>query len=133
MTVNTTNIPVLHSPKVAHLYRQVMLPICQGITTSPTPLPRKRGRVTLRGLYKIPLASENPLQFLGSSNAGTPRLTAITAKSTQGPPYIDHSHTGLAPFGYGSPPLAILISQSRASQTTLVVTLFSRVVAPCSN
>jgi hypothetical protein len=77
---------------------------------SHTPLPRRRGRVTLRGLYKVPLALENPLQFLGSSNAGIPRLTAIAAKSTQGPPYTDHSSTALAPFGQGSPPLAFLIS-----------------------
>jgi hypothetical protein len=99
MTVSTASIPVLHSTEVAHLYPQVMLPICQGIVSSHTPLPRKRGRVTLRGLYKVPLASENPVQFLGSSNAGTPLLTAIVAKSTQGPPYTDHSPTALAPFG----------------------------------
>jgi hypothetical protein len=65
---------------------------------SHTPLPRRRGRVTLRGRYKVPLASENPLQFIGSSIAGTPRLTAIAIKSTQGPPYTDHSPTALAPF-----------------------------------
>jgi hypothetical protein len=99
MTVSTASIPVLHSAEVAHIYPQVMLPICQGIATSHTPLPRKRGRVTLRGLYKVPLASENPLQFLGSSNAGIPCLTTITAKSTQGPPYTDHSPTSLAPLG----------------------------------
>jgi hypothetical protein len=99
MTVSTTDIPVLHSAEVAHLYPQVMLPIYQGIMTSHTPLPRRRGRVTLRGLYKVPLASENPLQFLESSNAGTPRLTVIAAKSTQGPPYTNHSPTALAPFG----------------------------------
>jgi hypothetical protein len=99
MTVSTTDIPVLHSAEVVHLYPQVMLPICQGITTSHTPLPRKRSRVTLRGLYKVPLASENPLQFLGSPNARIPRLTAIAAKSTQGPPYTDYSPTTLAPFG----------------------------------
>jgi hypothetical protein len=79
MTVSTTSIPVLHSAEFAHLYPQVMLPICQGIATSHTPLPRRRGRVTLRGLYKVPLASENPLQFIGSSNAGIPCLTAIAA------------------------------------------------------
>jgi hypothetical protein len=98
MTVSTTSISVL---------------ICRGCTSLPTshvthlprgyeshtPLPRKRGRVTLCGLYKVPLASENQLQFLGSSNAGIPRLTAIAAKSTQGPPYTDHSPTALAPFG----------------------------------
>jgi hypothetical protein len=99
MTVSTTDIPVLHSVEVAHLYPQVMIPICEGITTSRTHLPRKRGRVTLQGLYKVPLALENLLQFLGSSKAGTPRLTSIVAKSTQGPPYTDHSPTALAPFG----------------------------------
>jgi hypothetical protein len=99
MTVSTADIPVLHSAEVAHLYPQVMLPIYKGIATSHTPLPRRRGRVTLRGLYKVPLASENPLQFLGSSNAGTPCMTAIAAKSSQGPPYTDHSPTALAPFG----------------------------------
>jgi hypothetical protein len=99
MTVSTADIPVLHSAEIAHLYPQVMLSICQGITTSHRPIPRKRGKVTLRGLYKVPLTSENPLHFLGSSNAGIPRLTAIAAKSTQGPPYTDHSPTTLAPFG----------------------------------
>jgi hypothetical protein len=104
MTVSTASIPVLHSAEVVHLYLQVMLPICH-VTHLPresqshTPLPRRRGRVTLRGLYKVPVASENPLQFIGSSNAGIPRLNAIAAKSTQGPPYTDHSPTALAPFG----------------------------------
>jgi hypothetical protein len=99
MTVSTTSIPVLHSAEVAHLYPQVVLPICHGLIGPHTPLPRKRGRVPLRGLYKVPLASENPLQFLGSSSAGIPYLTAIAAKSTQGPPYTDHSPNVLAPFG----------------------------------
>jgi hypothetical protein len=52
---------------------------------SHTPLPRKRGRATLRGLYKVPLASENPLQFMGRALARIPRLTAIAAKSTREP------------------------------------------------
>jgi|SRR5688500_18989766 hypothetical protein len=99
MTVSTTDIPVLHSAKVVHLYPQVMLPHLPRDRDSHTPLPRKRGRVTLQGLYKVPLASENTLQFLGSSNAGIPRLTAIAAKSTQGPPYTDHFPTALASIG----------------------------------
>jgi hypothetical protein len=97
MTVSMASIPVLHSTEVAHLYPQVMLPICQE-TANPIHLYRG-GRVTLRGLYKVPLASENLLHFIGSSNAGTHHLTAIAAKSTQGPPYTDHSPTALAPFG----------------------------------
>jgi hypothetical protein len=43
-------------------------------------------RDPLRGLYKVPLASENPLQFMGRALARIPRLTAIAAKSTQEPP-----------------------------------------------
>jgi hypothetical protein len=31
MTVSTTDIPVLHSVEVVHLYPQVMLPIFQGV------------------------------------------------------------------------------------------------------
>jgi hypothetical protein len=99
MTVSTTSIPVLHSVEVAHLYPQVVLPFATGLIKPHTPLPRKRGRVPLRGLYKVPLASENPLQFLGSSSAGIPRLTAIAAKSTQGPPHTDHFPTALDPIG----------------------------------
>jgi hypothetical protein len=91
MTVSTADIPVLHSAKVAHLYPQVVLPILQGVDH----LPRKRGRVPLRGLYKVPLASENPLQFLGSPNTGIPRLSAIVAKLAREPPYTDRSPTPL--------------------------------------
>jgi hypothetical protein len=42
-------------------------------------------RDPLRGLYKVPLASENPLRFLG--RAMQARLTAIAAKSIREPPY----------------------------------------------
>jgi hypothetical protein len=31
MTVSTTDIPILHSAEVAHLYPQVMLPVYQGV------------------------------------------------------------------------------------------------------
>jgi hypothetical protein len=31
MTVSTADIPVLHSAEVAHLYPQVVLPICQWV------------------------------------------------------------------------------------------------------
>jgi hypothetical protein len=64
MIVSMDDIPVLHSGEVAHLYPQVVLPICQGIATSHSSLPRRRGRVALRGLYKVSLASKNPLRFL---------------------------------------------------------------------
>jgi hypothetical protein len=45
-------------------------------------------RDPLRGLYKVPLVSKNPLQFMGRALARIPHLTAITAKSTQEPPFM---------------------------------------------
>jgi hypothetical protein len=35
MTVSITDIPVLHSAEVAHLYPQVVLPICHGVVRTP--------------------------------------------------------------------------------------------------
>jgi hypothetical protein len=35
MTVSTTYIPDLHSAEVAHLYPQVVLPICHGVVRTP--------------------------------------------------------------------------------------------------
>jgi hypothetical protein len=67
MTVSTADIPVLHSAEVAHLYLQVMLPICHGVVRAPYTSTKEARQVTPRGLYKVPLASENPLQFLDSA------------------------------------------------------------------
>jgi hypothetical protein len=72
MTVSTTDIPVLHSAEIAHLYPQVMLPICQGIATSDSSLLRRRGRVALRGLSKVPLVRENPLRIQEEGSIGIP-------------------------------------------------------------
>jgi hypothetical protein len=98
MTMSTTDIPVLHSAEVAHLYPQVMLLICQ-----ERPLPYTSTKEARQGNTTRPLQSSTnfrkPLQFLRRSNAVTPRLTAIAAKLTQGPPYTDHYPTALAPFG----------------------------------
>jgi hypothetical protein len=85
MTASMASIPVLHSARldpvptshVTHMPRD---------RDYHTPLPRKRDRATLRGLYKVPLASNNPLQFMGRVLARIPRLTAIAAKSTREPP-----------------------------------------------
>jgi hypothetical protein len=55
-------------------------------------------RDPLQGLYKVPLASESPLQFMGRALARIPRLTAIAAKSTREPPCMQ-SPTALALSG----------------------------------
>jgi hypothetical protein len=86
MTVSSASIPVLHSAEVVPCIHKSCYPSATGLYGPHTPLPRKRGRVTLRGLYKVPLASENPLQFMGRALARIPRLTAIAAKSTREPP-----------------------------------------------
>jgi hypothetical protein len=88
MTVNTASIPVLHSAEVAHLYPQVMLPICHEVVRAPyTSTKEARQGNTTR-----PLQSSTrlriPATVIGSSNAGIPRLTAIAAKSTKDLPTL---------------------------------------------
>jgi hypothetical protein len=87
MTVSSASTPVLHSAEVYPVPTSHVTHLSRD-RDSRTPLPRKRGRATLRGLYKVPLASKNPLQFLGRAIVGIPRLTAIAAKSTREPPYM---------------------------------------------
>jgi hypothetical protein len=67
MTASTTSIPVLHSAEVVPFTHKSCYPFAMGLIEPHTHLPRKRGGVTLRGLYKDPLAPENLLQFLGST------------------------------------------------------------------
>jgi hypothetical protein len=99
MTVSTASIPVLHSAEVAHLYPQVVSPICHGVDQTPyTSTKEARQGATTRPLQSS-TSFRKPATVIGSSSAGIPRLTAIAAKSTQGPPYTDHSPTALAPFG----------------------------------
>jgi hypothetical protein len=72
MIASTASIPVLHSAEVVPITHKSCYPFATGLYRPHTPLPRKQGRVTLRGLYKVPLASENPLQFLGSAMQESP-------------------------------------------------------------
>jgi hypothetical protein len=51
MTVSTTDIPVLHSAEVAHLYPEVVLPICHGVDQTPyTSTEETRQGTTMRPL-----------------------------------------------------------------------------------
>ena len=97
MTVSSASIPVYTLQRLYPVPTSHVTYLPRG-HESHTPLLRKRGRVTLRGLYKVPLAFENPLQFLGRAIAGIPRLTAIAAKSTREPPCMQLPYC-LAPFG----------------------------------
>jgi hypothetical protein len=73
MTVSTADIPVLHYAEVAHLYPQVVLLIFQGIPTSHSSLPRRQGRVEIRGLSKVPLVRENLLWIQEEGSIGIER------------------------------------------------------------
>ena len=99
MTVSTADIPVLHSAEVAHLYPQVMLPICHGVVRAPyTSTKVARQDNTTRPLQSS-TSFRKPATVSRERNAGIPRLTAIAAKSTREPLYTDNSPTALAPFG----------------------------------
>jgi hypothetical protein len=51
MTASMASIPVLHSAEVAHLYPQVMLPICHGVDRTPyTSTKEERQGTTMRPL-----------------------------------------------------------------------------------
>jgi hypothetical protein len=67
MTASMASIPVLHSVEVVPYTHKSCYPFATGTIGPHTPLPRKRGRVPLRGLYKVPLALESPLPFLESA------------------------------------------------------------------
>jgi hypothetical protein len=53
MTVSTSSIPVLYSAEVAHLYPQVMLPICHEVDQTPYTSTEEARQGTSRGLYKF--------------------------------------------------------------------------------
>jgi hypothetical protein len=95
MTVSTADIPVLHSAEVVHLYPQVVLPICHRVDRTPyTSTKEARQGTTTRPLQSS-TSFRKPATVSRKLQCRAPRLTAITTKSTQGPPYIDHSTTAL--------------------------------------
>jgi hypothetical protein len=56
-----------------------------GLYGPHTPLPRKRGRVALQGLSKVPLVRENLLCIQEKGSIGIPRLKSFTDSSIRGP------------------------------------------------
>jgi hypothetical protein len=88
MTVSTASIPVLHSAEVAHLYPQVMLPICHGVVRAPYTSTKEAMQGNTTRALQSSTSFRNPLQFIESSNAGIPCLTAIAAKSTKDLPTL---------------------------------------------
>jgi hypothetical protein len=73
MTVSMTDIPVLHSVEVAHLYPQVMLPICHGIDRTPyTSTKEARQGTTTRPLQSSS-SFRKPATVSRKGNIGMPR------------------------------------------------------------
>jgi hypothetical protein len=72
MTVSTTDIPVLHFAEVAHLYPQVVLPICHGVDQTPyTSTKEARQGTTTRPLQSF-TSFRKPATVSRKSNIGIP-------------------------------------------------------------
>jgi hypothetical protein len=63
MTVSSASIPVLHSAEVVLYTHKSCYPSAKGLRLPYTSSKEAR-QGTLRGVYKVPLAFENPLQFM---------------------------------------------------------------------
>jgi hypothetical protein len=73
MTVSTTDIPVLHSTEVVHLYPQVMLLICHGVDQTPyTSTKEARQDTTTRPLQSS-TSFRKPATISWKGNIGIPR------------------------------------------------------------
>jgi hypothetical protein len=80
MTVSTTDIPVLHSVEVAHLYPQVKLPICHGVVWAPY----TTNEDAMQGNSMMPLQSSTsfrkPATIYEESNIGITCLKSHLSK-----------------------------------------------------
>jgi hypothetical protein len=73
MTVITADIPVLHSTEVAHLYPQVVLPICHRVDQTPyTSTKEARQGTTTRPLQSS-TGFRKPATVSRKGNIGIPR------------------------------------------------------------
>jgi hypothetical protein len=54
--------------------------------------------VALRGLSKVPLVRENPLQIQGEGSIGIPHPKSHRNSSTRGPPYTLQRRLPACPF-----------------------------------
>jgi hypothetical protein len=98
MTVSTASIPVLHCAEVAHLYPQVMLPICHGVVRAPyTSTKEVRQGNTTRPLQSS-TSFRKPATVYRKLQCRDPLPDLHRSKINQGLPYTDHSPTALAPF-----------------------------------
>jgi hypothetical protein len=87
MTVSTADIPVLHSTEVAHLYPQVVLPICHGVDRTPYTFAEeaRKGRTTRP--FQSSTSLRKPKQIQDEGSIGITRPKIFIDSSTRGPPY----------------------------------------------
>jgi hypothetical protein len=80
MTVGTTDIPVLHSAEVAHLYPQVVLPIFHEVDQTPyTSTKEARQGTTTRPLQSS-TSFKKPATVSRKRSIGIPRLKSHRSK-----------------------------------------------------
>jgi hypothetical protein len=83
MTMSMADILVLHSTEVAHLYPQVMLPICHGVDQTPYTSTKEARQGTTMRPFQSSTSLRKPATVSRKRSIGIPRLTAIAAKSAQ--------------------------------------------------
>jgi hypothetical protein len=65
MTVSMADIPVLHSAEVAHLYPQVMLPICHGVVWNTYTSTKEARQGSTTRPFQSSTSSRKPATDLG--------------------------------------------------------------------
>jgi hypothetical protein len=99
MTVSTTDIPVLHSAEVTHLYPQVVLPIYHGVDQTPYTFTKEARQGTTTRPLQSSTSFRKTATVSKEHSIEIPRLKSHRSKINREPPYTDHSPTALAHFG----------------------------------
>jgi hypothetical protein len=72
MTVSTTDIPVLHSAEVAHLYPQVVLPICHEVVLNPYTSTKEARQGSTTRTFQSSTSSRKPATDSGQRKLSVP-------------------------------------------------------------
>jgi hypothetical protein len=87
MIASTADIPVLHSTEVAHLYPQVVLPICHGVVWTSYTSTKEAMQGSTITPFQSSTSSRKPVVDSGRKKHRK-SLPNFTDSSTRGPPYI---------------------------------------------
>jgi uncharacterized Zn-finger protein len=126
MTVSSASIPVLHFAVVVPCTHKSCYPSAKGSWIPYTSTEEARQGNTTRPLQSS-TSFRKPATVSGNSNCKNPSSDRHRSKIHPRTTLHAYSPTALAPFGYASLPLAFLISQPRASHSTLMVARVSQV------